>query len=219
MTAAIDHRRYQEASQFTLRAPPPVACTPAAMVIAAASGAASALPAFLAPIARRIDAPIVIALQLSATLTPALADRIQQTVGKRCREAEEGDTLAPGTLLLSPGDSQIRIARCPAGRMVHVERGELLSLTLPVADPLFESAAAAFGPRLLCVVLTGMGDDGRAGAAKIVETGGRVIVQDEASSVVWGMPGAVAKAGYAEAVKPLKDLSQLALRMMMGEAV
>lgn len=218
MTAAPDHRIQSEAPQFRLRAPPVSACTPAAMVIAASSGAAGALPAFLAPIARRIDAPIVVALQLSATLIPALAEKVQQAVGKRCREAEEGDTLAPGALLLSPGDSQIRIARCPAGRMVHIDRGELLSLTRPVADPLFESAAAAFGPRLLCVVLTGAGDDGRAGAAKIVEAGGRVIVQDQATSLAWGMPGAVARAGYAEAVKPLKDLSQLALRMMMGEA-
>jgi two-component system chemotaxis response regulator CheB len=63
-----------------------------------------------------------------------------------------------------------------------------------------------------------MGHDGRAGAGKIAQAGGRVIVQDEASSVVWGMPGAVAQAGYAEAVKPLGELSQLALRMMMGEA-
>lgn len=188
------------------------------MVIAASTGAAAALPAFLAPIARRIDAPILVALQMSATLTPSLAERLQQAIGKRCREAEEGDTLAAGTILLSPGDSQIRIARCPAGRMVHVDRGDLLGLTRPAADPLFETAAAAFGSRLLCVVLTGMGDDGRAGAAKIVEAGGRVIVQDEASSIAWGMPGAVAQAGYAEAVKPLRDLSQLALRIMNGEA-
>lgn len=218
MTAALRHHGNPETPQFVLRAPPSVIRAPAAMVIAAASGAVAALPAFLAPIARRIDAPIVVALQMSATLTPALAERIQQTIGKRCREAQEGDTLAAGTILLSPGDSQMRIARCPAGRMIHIDRGELLSLTRPVADPLFESAAAAFGSRLLCVVLTGMGHDGRAGAAKIVEAGGRVIVQDEASSVVWGMPGAVAQAGYAEAVKPLKDLSQLALRMMSGEA-
>ena len=68
------------------------------------------------------------------------------------------------------------------------------------------------------VVLSGMGVDGCEGSAKIVAAGGRVIVQDEASSLVWGMPGAVAQAGHAEAVKPLKDLSSLALKMMNGEA-
>jgi two-component system chemotaxis response regulator CheB len=88
----------------------------------------------------------------------------------------------------------------------------------PAADPLFESAAAAFGNRVLGVVLTGMGHDGRDGAGHIVKAGGRVLVQDEASSVVWGMPGAVAQAGLAEAIKPLSDLGSTALRMMNGEA-
>ena len=110
------------------------------------------------------------------------------------------------------------VRRIEIGRMIHLDQGPPVNYCRPAADPLFETAAAAFGARVLCVVLTGMGHDGRAGAGKIVEAGGRVIVQDESSSVVWGMPGAVAQAGYAEAVKPLKELSQLALRMMMGEA-
>ncbi len=218
MNFAARHPSPLQPVRFTLRAPPAVACEPAAMVIATSTGAAAALPAFLAPIARRIDAPILIAGQLSSFLTPMLAERIQQTVGKRCREAIEGDILAPGIILLAPGDCQMRIARCPAGRMIHLDRGEPLSFTRPVADPLFETAAGAFGSRLLAVVLTGMGEDGRAGAEKIADAGGRVIVQDEATSVDWGMPRAVAMAGHAEAVKPLKELSQLALRVMNGDA-
>ena len=191
---------------------------PAAMVVAASTGGPTALPAFLAPIARRIDAPILIVQHMPAAFTPIFAEKLEAAIGKHCREAREGDTLAPGMVLLAPGDKHMRVARCPAGRMIHLDQGEPVNYCRPAADPLFESAAAAYGSRLLCVVLTGMGHDGRAGAGKIVEAGGRVIVQDEATSVVWGMPGAVAQAGYAEAVKPLKDLSQLALRMMMGEA-
>jgi|JI10StandDraft_1071094.scaffolds.fasta_scaffold20031_8 two-component system chemotaxis response regulator CheB len=201
-----------------LRPKPMVTTQPAALLIAASTGGPTALPAFLAPIARRIEAPILIVQHMPASFTPVFAEKLEAAIGKHCREAQEGDTLSSGTVLLAPGDKHMRIARCPAGRMVHLDQGEPVNYCRPAADPLFETAAAAFGSRLLCVVLTGMGHDGRAGAGKIVEAGGRVIVQDEATSVVWGMPGAVAQAGYAEAVKPLKELSQLALRMMSGEA-
>lgn len=211
-------RASTSAAEIKLRPKPLHAAPPAALLIAASTGGPTALPTFLAPIARRIDAPILIVQHMPASFTPVFAEKIESAIGKHCREAREGDTLSSGTVLLAPGDKHMRIARCPAGRMIHLDQGEPVNFCRPAADPLFESAAAAFGSRLLCVVLTGMGHDGRAGAAKIVEAGGRVIVQDEASSVVWGMPGAIAQAGYAEAVKPLKDLSQLALRLMSGEA-
>lgn len=203
---------------ITLRPRPLHLAPPAAMLVAASTGGPTALPAFLAPIARRIDAPILIVQHMPASFTPFFAEKLENAVGKHCREAREGDTLGNGTVLLAPGDWHMRVARCPAGRMVHLDKGDPVNFCRPAADPLFESAAAAFGSRLLCVVLTGMGQDGRSGAAKIAEAGGRVIVQDETTSVVWGMPGSVAQAGYAEAVKPLKELGQLALRMMNGEA-
>ena len=191
---------------------------PAALLVAASTGGPTALPAFLAPIARRIDAPILIVQHMPAAFTPVFAEKLEAAIGKHCREAREGDVLANGTVLLAPGDKHMRVARVPAGRMIHLDQGEPVNYCRPAADPLFETAAAAYGSRLLCVVLTGMGHDGRAGSGKVVEAGGRVIVQDEATSVVWGMPGSVAQAGHAEAVKPLKELSQLALRMMNGEA-
>ncbi|HEY7797440.1 MAG TPA: chemotaxis-specific protein-glutamate methyltransferase CheB [Hyphomonadaceae bacterium] len=204
---------------FKLRRAPQQACTPAAMLVAAANGGAGALQAFLAPIARRIDAPILIVEHLPGGYTKLLAEWLEQSIGKRCREAVDGDVLAPGTILLAPGGQHMRVARCPAGRMVHLDAGDPIECCRPAADALFESAALAFGPRLLAVVLSGMGRDGCAGARHIAEAGGRVIVQDEASSCVWEMPGAVAIGGYAEAVKPVKELSQLALRLMNGDGV
>jgi two-component system chemotaxis response regulator CheB len=191
---------------------------PAAMVIAASTGGPSALPIFLGAIASRIEAPILIVQHMPAAFTPVFAEKLEAVIGKRCREAVDGDPVAPGSVLVAPGDYHMRVARAPSGRIVTLDRGEQVNFCRPAADPLFESAAAAFGNRLLGVVLTGMGHDGRAGAGRIVEAGGRVIVQDEASSVVWGMPGAVAQAGHAEAIKPLRELGQLALRMMNGEA-
>lgn len=190
----------------------------AIMVIAASTGGPAALPVFLGPIARRIDVPILIVQHMPATFTPVFAEKLEAAIGKRCREAVDGDTLAPGSVYLAPGDYHMRIARTPTGRSITIDKGAPVNFCRPAADPLFESAAAAYGNRVLGVVLTGMGHDGRDGASHIVKAGGRVLVQDEASSVVWGMPGAVAQAGFAEAVKPLRDLGSAALRMMNGEA-
>ncbi len=217
IVALGEHRSAFSQSTFTLRRKPQVCCPASLLVIAAATGGPVALQTFLTPIARRIDAPILIVQHMPAKFTSVFAERLEQATGKHCREARDGDTLAPGAMLVAPGDHHLRVARCPAGRMVHVDKGDPVHFCRPAADPLFDSAAAAFGPRVVGVVLTGMGDDACEGAARIVAAGGRVIVQDEASSVVWGMPGAVAKAGHAEAVKPLRDLSSLALKMMNGD--
>lgn len=203
---------------FNLRARPVQACVPGAMVVAASTTGFAALQGFLLPIARRIDAPILIALHMPPGCEAAFASTLEQTTHKHCRVAVDCDVLAPGTMLLAPGGQHMRVARCPAGRMVHLDDGEPVNERRPAADPLFESAAMAFGPRLLAVVLSGAGRDACAGAGRIAGTGGRVIVQDEASCDCWDMPGAVAAAGHAEAVKPLKDLSHYALRLMNGEA-
>jgi two-component system chemotaxis response regulator CheB len=203
---------------INLRSRPLHIAPPSALVIAASTGGPSALPVFLGPIARRIDAPILIVQHMPATFTAVFAEKLESAIGKRCREAVDGDVLTPGCVFLAPGDKHMRVARGPAGRIVTLDRSDPVNFCRPAADPLFETAAAVFGNRLLAVVLTGMGHDGRDGSGHIVKAGGRVIAQDESTSVVWGMPGAIAGAGYAEAVKPLKDLSALALRMMNGEA-
>ena len=188
------------------------------MVIAASTGGPSALPAFLAPIVSRIDQPILIVQHMPASFTPLLAEKLEQAIGKSCREAVDGEVLASGAVLIAPGDQHLCVGKGATGAIVQLNRGEPVNSCRPAADPLFETASAVFGGRVLGVVLTGMGHDGRTGASRIVSTGGRVIVQDEASSVVWGMPGAVAQAGHAEAVLPLRELGQLSVRLMNGEA-
>lgn len=204
------------ATAVPLRPRPTIAQAPGVMVIAASTGGPNALPILLAPIARNISAPILIVQHMPATFTGVFAERIEQAIGKPCREAVDGDTLARNTVLLAPGDYHMRIVG-GAPPVVRLDQREPVHSCRPAADPLFESAARAFGGRVLGVVLTGMGYDGRDGSGKIVEAGGRVLAQDEPSSVVWGMPGAVARAGYAEAVKPLDELARLAQRIMNGE--
>lgn len=205
-------------SDYRLRERPAIVRRPSAMVVAASTGGPAALPAFLGPISKRIDQPILIVQHMPAAFTPLLAEKLEQAIGKLCREAVDGEAVAAGSVLVAPGDQHMRVVKTGPGVSVQLDRGAPINSCRPAADPLFDSAATAFGGRLLCVVLTGMGHDGRAGAGNIVSAGGRVIVQDEASSVVWGMPGAIALAGHAEAVLPLRDLGQMALRVMNGEA-
>ncbi len=203
---------------FSLR--PPArrpAVRPSMLVIASSTGGPAALHAFLAPIAQRIQQPILIVQHMPAAFTAVFAAKLGEQVGKPCREAVDGQPIANGDLLLAPGDFHMRIARSGSGHIVKLDKGDPVNFCRPAADPLFDSAAAAFGQRVQAVVLTGMGSDGRAGSGKIVDAGGRVFVQDEATSVVWGMPGAVAMAGYAEAVKPLSELSVITLSAMNGE--
>ena len=203
---------------LALRSPPQTRVKPSALVVAASTGGPQALQAFLSPIARRISAPILIVQHLPATFMPIFAGRLGEALGKPCRLARDGEDLVSGCVLIAPGDQPMRVARSGAGMVVQLDRGDPANCRRPAADRLFESAAAAFGSRLLAVVLTGMGQDGRRGCATVVAAGGRVAVQDEASSVVWGMPGSVALAGYAEAVRPLAELSSLTLNLMNGDA-
>ena len=202
---------------FSLRQAPAAWNSPQALVIASSTGGPQALQDLLTPIARRIEQPILIVQHMPPAFTRIFAEKLGQTVGKPCREAVDGDVLAPGTMLLAPGDYHMRVAKGGGlNRIVRLDRGAPVNYCRPAADPLFDSASEVFGSRVLAVVLTGMGSDGKNGAGTLVKGGGRVIVQDESTSVVWGMPGAVATAGFAEAVKPLNELSAMTLRLMTG---
>ena len=208
----------QAQAPLSLRSPPLTRAKPSALVVAASTGGPQALQSFLAPIARRISAPILIVQHMPERLIPIFAERLTAAFGKPCRLPEDGEDLISGSVFIAPGDRCMRISRCGGGMIVRLDRVDLASGCGRAADLLFESAAAACGSRLLGVVLTGMGEDSKNGCARIVASGGRVAVQDEASSVVWGMAGSVAQAGYAEAVRPLAELSSLTLNLMNGDA-
>jgi two-component system chemotaxis response regulator CheB len=110
----------------------------------------------------------------------------------------------------------MRVARHDGEAMIRVEDGPMVNFCKPAVDPLFSTAAALWGDKCLAVVLTGMGCDGARGAAELVEAGGAVIAQDERTSVVWGMPGAVAQAGLCSAVLPLEDIAPNIVRLFSG---
>ncbi len=132
------------------------------------------------------------------------------------READSGELLEPGTALIAPGDFHLVVKKRGAGGCVLTNEDALENSCRPSADVLFRSAAATFGSHMLAVVLTGMGQDGLNGSAAVRMAGGKVLVQDEATSVVWGMPGSVARAGLANKILPLEELAAHIVRAVQG---
>ena len=124
--------------------------------------------------------------------------------------------MTPGTVYIAPGDMHLEIRSRSGGTETVTTEGPLVNSCRPAADILFNSAATAFGAGTLAVVLTGMGRDGLDGCREIRAAGGRVIAQDKATSVVWGMPGQVAEAGLTEAVLPINEIGPEIVRCVMA---
>lgn len=190
----------------------PVALRPApggrvdAVVIGSSTGGPDALAALIAALPGNLPVPVAIVQHMPPVFTTMFAQRLDNRCALTVREAEDGDRMVPGTVLIAPGDFHLRLQPGPAGVVGRLDQGDPENYCRPAVDVLFRSAVDAYGPRVLGVVLTGMGSDGARGAGRIVEAGGSVIVQDQATSVVWGMPGSVAAAGLASEVLPLAAL-------------
>jgi two-component system chemotaxis response regulator CheB len=134
------------------------------------------------------------------------------------REAQEGMPVLPGHVLVAPGDRHLLVRRVGTDVRATLGDGPPENSCRPAVDVLFRSAVATWGANTLGVVLTGMGADGRHGSEHITSAGGRVLAQDEGSSVVWGMPGAVVGAGLADEVLPLDAIADAILRRTRATA-
>jgi two-component system chemotaxis response regulator CheB len=151
--------------------------------------------------------------------TSMFAQRLDAGCALTVREARDGDALVPGTVLLAPGDYHMRVRRTGPRVAVALDQGPQENFCRPAVDPLFRSVAEVYGAATLAVVLTGMGSDGRKGAEQLRAHGCEVVVQDEQTSVVWGMPGAIAAAGLATAVLPLDQVAPAILRSLGRSAL
>ncbi len=191
---------------------------PDILAIGSSTGGPQALFALLGGIKKSIQVPIVITQHMPPTFTAILAEHIQSSTGLPAREAAHGDPLRNGEVLVAPGNFHMTVVRKGADRVVHLDQNPQVNFCRPAVDPMFESIAAIYGPGALGVILTGMGHDGRDGARKLVEAGSTILAQDEKSSVVWGMPGAVAEAGLCSAVIPLPEMASWILRHFQGVA-
>ncbi len=193
---------------------PPVAGSPQArllapaqvVVIGVSTGGPDALARVLPCLPADFPVPLLIAQHMPATFTSMLAARLSAKSALPVRECASGEPLLPGCALIAPGDFHM-VVRQEAGIIrVTTHQGPKENYCRPSVDVLFRSVAGIFGARTLAVVLTGMGHDGVGGCEMLHAQGSRVYVQDEASSVVWGMPGFVAKAGLADKILPLHQI-------------
>lgn len=189
---------------------------PAVLVIGSSTGGPEALAKVLPALPASLPVPVLIVQHMPPVFTRQFAQRLDRLCALRVVEAVDGTPLAPGTVHLAPGDHHLTIRKTGRGLQTALDQAPPENFCRPAVDPLFRSAVAAFDGAVLGLVLTGMGSDGRIGAGRIRETGGAVVVQDQATSVVWGMPGAVASAGFADEVLPLDRVAETVLRRLTG---
>ena len=177
------------------------------VAIGSSTGGPNALHDVLAHLPGNLPVPVLVTQHMPPVFTRLLAERLDGNCALAVREATGGEALHPGSVWLAPGDHHLVVRPSPDGPVLAIEDGPPENSCRPAVDVLFRSVAHTFGGRTLAVVLTGMGADGHRGCELLSESGAGVIVQDEASSVVWGMPGAVARAGLAEEVLPLDQIA------------
>jgi two-component system chemotaxis response regulator CheB len=173
------------------------------LAIGASTGGIHALGTFFQALPGQIGVPILVTQHLPVPFIPVFARQLGVSAGRRCAVAEDGMPVCADEILLAPGDSHLTVEARGDGRLyVHLNTQKAPSGCLPSLDPMFASAADAVGAGALGIVLTGIGRDGVQGASRLVAAGGSIIVQDEGSSAVWGMPRAALDAGLACAILP-----------------
>jgi two-component system chemotaxis response regulator CheB len=154
-----------------------------------------------------ITQPILITQHMPATFTTILAEHISRLSGFSAKEAATGDVLEGGKVYVAPGDYHMLVEVRNGNKVLRLDQGPPENFCRPSVDPMFRSISKVYGRKVLACVLTGMGSDGAKGGKVVVEAGGTVIAQDEATSVVWGMPGATAHAGVCSAILPINDIA------------
>jgi two-component system chemotaxis response regulator CheB len=153
-----------------------------------------------------LPVPVVVVQHMPPVFTRLFAERLDRASKLQVVEATDGLTLQPGHVYVAPGDHHLEVVRVGTQTRTRLHDGPPECFCRPAVDVLFRSVAAAYKGAALGLVLTGMGQDGKRGTEVLRDGGSRVLVQDEATSVVWGMPGAIATAGLADAVLPLDQI-------------
>ncbi len=190
----------------------PLAARPGLLVIGASTGGPMAIQEILTDLPADFHLPVLVAIHMPAAFTATYAERLDSLVGPKVREAADGMPLRAGEILIAPGGRQTLVESEGGRLLVRIKDQE--SLYRPCIDITFSSAAAALDSQVLAIVLTGMGSDGLEGARRVHAAGGQVWAQDEATSVVYGMPQAVARAGLTERVLPLEAIAGAVLEVV-----
>lgn len=186
------------------------------IVIGAATGGPNALAKVIGELPRNIGAPILIVQHLPPVFTKLLAERLDQLTELTVREGYDGAVVTAGEVWIAPGDLHMTVEKSGAEIVLRTNQSPAINSNRPAIDALFHSVAEVCGSNCLAVVLTGLGDDGAAGCRAIRQCGAEILVQDEASSVAWGMPGAIVDAGLASSVLSLEDIAPAIAMRIQG---
>lgn len=215
-TAQAASARTGLTAPVVLRAPQKVPKRIELVAIGVSTGGPNALAAVFAKLPANFPVPIVITQHMPPVFTRILAERLSECSPLVVHEGAPGDVLRPGTAWIAPGGFHMTVARSGAELVLRTSTEPPENSCRPAVDVMFRSVAAALGGHALGVVLTGMGQDGLRGCEELCTQGAQVITQDENSSVVWGMPGFVARAGLAEKVIPLGEVAGEIVRRVMN---
>lgn len=189
---------------------------PRVLAVGSSTGGPQALMKFFAGFKSQPEVPILITQHMPATFTAILADHLGQATKWPSQEAKDGMPIVAGNIYVAPGGKHMEAQEKDGVLVARLTDEPPENFCKPAVDPLFRSVTRIFGERTLAVVLTGMGHDGLKGARDLTRAGGTVLAQDEASSVVWGMPGAVATAGLCTQVLPIDQLGQATEKRLQG---
>ncbi len=190
---------------------------PDILAIGSSTGGPQALFEVLSHL-KDVKQPILITQHMPATFTTILAEHITRQCGVQCAEAKEGEVIVGGRAYVAPGDFHMLVVQKNGQNCLTLTKDPPENFCRPAVDPMLRSIVRAYGKRVLVTILTGMGHDGQRGSEVVVQAGGAVLGQDEPSSVVWGMPGAVANAGLCSAVLPLKEIGPYIRKIALRQA-
>jgi two-component system chemotaxis response regulator CheB len=213
---ARQRRRVAQQARVSLALRPAPPLPARLLAVGSSTGGPQALFTLVQGLGRSLPVPVVLTQHMPATFTPILAEHLTRIGCMPCSEARDGEALVPGRIYLAPGDRHLLIEGNRSALRARLTVDPPENFCRPSVDPMLRSAAAACEGRVLVAMLTGMGRDGMEGTKRVVDAGGAAIAQDEASSVVWGMPGAVAQAGLCHAVLPLPKIAPRLLEMLKG---
>jgi two-component system, chemotaxis family, protein-glutamate methylesterase/glutaminase len=191
---------------------------PALIAIGSSTGGPQALPLVLGPLGTRIRQPIVITQHMPPAFTQLLAEHLGRSTSMPAVQASDCMPLMPGRIHIAPGGRHLLLVRRGGQVVCSLDDGPPENFCKPAVDPMLRSIVEIYGSRAIALILTGMGHDGLAGCRALVAAGGTVLAQDEATSVVWGMPGAVAQAGLCQAVGPLSGIAEKLLTLAGGRS-
>lgn len=191
---------------------------PQAIAVGSSTGGPMALYRIVGALKQGLRPPVFVTQHMPATFTAIFADHLARASGLPAAEGIDGEPVAGGRIYVAPGDHHMRVERGADGPVIRLSQGPPENFCRPSVDPMFRSLAELYGGGLLAIILTGMGHDGLAGSRAVVAAGGAVVAQNQATSIVWGMPGAVASAGLASAVLPIDEIGPFLARLCGGRA-